>query len=135
MPYQFFLKRDTNNSFKNKISFSLVYYSLLCILCMNCESRKQSCHNIGCVISTNSFFTVLVKLLSKGLSLIEEVIILCYICSYECELRIQIRLPLNSTSVLLNNCEILCNYLTSIFFASVKMGIMTVPSLLNFREV
>lgn len=65
---------------------------------MNCESRRQSSHNMGCVISTNSFFIILVKFLSKGLyHLLRKLLYNVIYSGYEYEFKIQIHLPLNST--------------------------------------
>lgn len=53
---------------------------------------------MGCVISTNSFFIVLVKLLSKGFyHLLTKLFYNVTYSGYEYELKIQLYLPLNST--------------------------------------
>ena len=55
---------------------------------------------MDCVTSTNYFLIVLVKLLVKGLChLLRRLSYYVIYSGYKCELRIQIHLPLNSSSV------------------------------------
>lgn len=102
MLYQFFLKGDTDNSFKNEISFSLMYYSQSVLYYFFAQTVNQEDNALTTRVVSSQlilFFIVLVKLLSKGLDHLWRKLLYNVIYSgYEYELRIQIHLPLNPTS-------------------------------------
>lgn len=102
MLYQFFLKEDTDNSFENEISFCLVYYSQSAAYYFFAWTVNQEDNPLTTWIVSpqlNSFFIVLVKLLRKGVChLLRRLLYYVIYSGYNCELRIQMHLHLNSSS-------------------------------------